>query len=74
MPSGIRILILYCLLIGICVGQQFALTQVSFLTVRLLQRFDCIETLDTDPVIKHNITLVTTPVGVNVKMHAVSGM
>jgi cytochrome P450 len=25
---------------GICIGQQFALTEASYVTVRLLQRFD----------------------------------
>ena len=44
----------------ICVGQQFALTEASYVTVRLLQRFDKIENLEVDPVIRHNLTLINS--------------
>jgi hypothetical protein len=38
-------------------------------TVRLLQRFDKIENLDTGPV-QHNLTLINTSAnGVNVRLH-----
>lgn len=33
----------------ICIGQQFALTEASYITVRLLQEFDRIESRDTEP-------------------------
>ncbi|MCJ1347285.1 hypothetical protein MMC31_005507 [Peltigera leucophlebia] len=33
----------------ICVGQQFALTEASFVTVRLIQEFSCIESRDDGP-------------------------
>ncbi|KAH9204927.1 cytochrome P450 alkane hydroxylase-like protein [Leptodontidium sp. 2 PMI_412] len=55
----------------ICIGQQFALTESSYVTVRLLQRFDKLESLDTDPVIKHNWTLTSCSAnGVKVRAHA----
>jgi hypothetical protein len=44
----------------ICVGQQFALTEASYVTVRLLQRFDKIENLEVDPAIRHNLTLINS--------------
>ncbi|KAK2613284.1 hypothetical protein N8I77_000206 [Diaporthe amygdali] len=54
----------------ICLGQQFALTESSYVTVRLLQRFDAIENLDKDPVTQ-NLTLTTcSGNGVKVRMHA----
>lgn len=56
-------------LIGICVGQQFALTEASYVAVRMLQRFDKIEALDADEVVKHNLTLVNGPLGVNIRLH-----
>ena len=37
----------------------------------MLQRFDSIENWDTDPVIRHNLTLTSCPGnGVKVKLHA----
>ncbi|KAF7861911.1 hypothetical protein EAF04_007792 [Stromatinia cepivora] len=53
----------------ICLGQQFALTETSYLMVRMLQRFDKIEALNPDEVVKHNLTLVNGPPGVNVRLH-----
>ncbi|KAI9820833.1 MAG: hypothetical protein M1826_000858 [Phylliscum demangeonii] len=55
----------------ICIGQQFALTEASYVTVRLLQRFDRIENLDPDPVVRHNLTLTNcSGNGVKVRLHA----
>lgn len=56
----------------ICIGQQFALTEASYVTVRLLQRFDKMENMETDPVIRHNLTLTNcSGNGVKVRAHAV---
>lgn len=57
----------------ICLGQQFALTQASYVTVRMLQRFDAIENMETDLVVKHNLTLTNCSAnGVKVKLHVAS--
>lgn len=40
-------------------GQQFALAEASYVTVRLLQRFEELESMETDPVVRHNLTLTT---------------
>ncbi|OJK00234.1 hypothetical protein ASPACDRAFT_28378 [Aspergillus aculeatus ATCC 16872] len=55
----------------ICIGQQFALTEASYVTVRLLQRFDRVEILDASEVLRHNLTLTNCIAnGVRVRMHA----
>ncbi|KAF2138891.1 uncharacterized protein K452DRAFT_233513 [Aplosporella prunicola CBS 121167] len=55
----------------ICVGQQFALTEASYVTVRLLQRFDKMESLEKDAVVGHNLTLINCIAnGVKVRLHA----
>ncbi|PMD14093.1 cytochrome P450 52A12 [Hyaloscypha hepaticicola] len=55
----------------ICLGQQFAITEASYVTIRLLQRFDKMENLETDPVVRHNLTLTNCPSnGVKVRAHA----
>lgn len=55
----------------ICLGQQFALTECSYVMVRMLQRFDAIENMETDPVVRHNVTLTDcSGNGVKVKLHA----
>lgn len=54
----------------ICLGQQFALTESSYVTVRLLQRFDAIENMEQDPVVKQHLTLTSCKAGgVKVRMH-----
>ncbi|KAI9755539.1 MAG: hypothetical protein M1815_004853 [Lichina confinis] len=54
----------------ICLGQQFALTEASYVTVRLLQRFDAIENRETDPVVRHNQSLTDcSGNGVKVRLH-----
>ncbi|KAK0101499.1 hypothetical protein ONS95_006668 [Cadophora gregata] len=55
----------------ICIGQQFALTESSYVTVRLLQRFEKLEYLETDPIIRHNLSLTDcSGNGVKVRMQA----
>ncbi|MCJ1288257.1 hypothetical protein MMC26_007612 [Xylographa opegraphella] len=54
----------------ICLGQQFALTEASYVTVRLLQRFDILQNRDPEPVTKHNLTLTScSGTGVKVRLH-----
>lgn len=43
----------------ICLGQQFALTEASYVTVRLLQRYEEILNKDLETKIRHNLTLTT---------------
>lgn len=46
---------------------------MSYVTVRLLQRFDKIENRDAEMVARHNLTLISSPYpGVNVIMHGVT--
>ncbi|KAI9680716.1 MAG: hypothetical protein M1817_004156 [Caeruleum heppii] len=53
----------------ICIGQQFALTETSYVTVRLMQRFDALENHDPDPVPKHHLTLIScSATGVKIRM------
>ena len=51
--------------------EQFALTEVAYVTVRLMQRFDKVENEGPDLVVKHNLSLNSSPYpGVNVAIHA----
>ena len=51
-------------------AEQFALTEASYVTVRLIQRFDALKNLETDPVVRHNLTLTSCPgTGVKVQLH-----
>ncbi|RDA85536.1 hypothetical protein CP532_3299 [Ophiocordyceps camponoti-leonardi (nom. inval.)] len=53
----------------ICIGQQFALTEIGYVVIRVLQRFDAIDGSHIGP-IRHNLTLINSPAdGVNVKLH-----
>ncbi|KAF4301334.1 Cytochrome P450 [Botryosphaeria dothidea] len=53
----------------ICIGQQFALTEASYVVVRLLQRFDSLEGIGMDGAVKHGLTLTSCPgEGVKVKL------
>ncbi|CAG8180106.1 unnamed protein product [Penicillium salamii] len=45
----------------ICLGQQFALTNVGYVLVRLLQRFDVIENVNADKEIREILTLGSFP-------------
>jgi len=56
----------------VCLGQQYALTEIGFIIIRLLQRFDRFENVDTstDPIVRHNLTLTDSVAnGVKVKLH-----
>jgi hypothetical protein len=48
--------------------EQYALNEVSFVLVRLLQRYDKIESLDDGPIVKQ-ITMTLSPGNVSVRMH-----
>lgn len=53
----------------ICLGQQFALTEASYVMVRMLQRFDQIRNLDHDPTVKHRYTSTTSPYELRLQLH-----
>ncbi|POR37522.1 Cytochrome P450 52A12 [Tolypocladium paradoxum] len=53
----------------ICIGQQFALTEIAYVVIRLMQRVDDMDGSKAGPV-KHNLTLTNCPAdGVNVRLH-----
>ncbi|OJD28967.1 cytochrome p450 [Diplodia corticola] len=45
----------------ICIGQQFALTEASYVVVRLLQRFEAVEGFGMDGRTLHGLTLTSCP-------------
>ncbi|KAH8661358.1 cytochrome P450 alkane hydroxylase-like protein [Tricladium varicosporioides] len=45
----------------ICLGQQFALTEASYVITRLLQRFESMEYLGSQSIIRHNLCLTNAP-------------
>ncbi|KAK4936535.1 hypothetical protein LTR10_022584 [Elasticomyces elasticus] len=53
----------------ICLGQQFALTEAGYVIVRMLQKFDRIENLETDPIMRHQYSVTTAPVRVPLRLH-----
>ncbi|OAQ64432.1 cytochrome P450 [Pochonia chlamydosporia 170] len=56
----------------ICIGQQFALTEAGYVVARMLQKYDKIENLDPDPVIRHQYTQTTAPARALVRLHEAS--
>lgn len=55
----------------ICIGQQFALTTMGYVLVRLIQRIDEIDGSELGPK-SHGLTLTNSPgEGVNVRLHFV---
>jgi hypothetical protein len=53
-----------------CLGQQFSLTETSYVTVRLLQRFDTMEYPRKNSIILHNLTLMNCPEDpLEIRMH-----
>ncbi|KAM4057284.1 cytochrome p450 [Hirsutella rhossiliensis] len=53
----------------ICIGQQFALTEIAYVVIRLMQRIDAMDGSRIGPV-KHRLTLTNCPAdGVNVRLH-----
>ncbi|KAI9760719.1 MAG: hypothetical protein M4579_001457 [Chaenotheca gracillima] len=56
-----------------CIGQQFALNEVSFVIVRLIQRYDGITLQDPSEKIEKKVSLGLSPAnGVNVRLHRAS--
>jgi hypothetical protein len=56
----------------ICLGQQHALTTAGFTIVRMLQRFDKLENMETEPIAKHQYTVTTSPFRVLLRLHQAS--
>ncbi|KAJ9637341.1 hypothetical protein H2199_007628 [Coniosporium tulheliwenetii] len=56
----------------ICLGQQFALTEAGYVIVRMLQRFDRIENLDTKTEPFHQYSVTTAPLTVPLRLHEAS--
>lgn len=56
----------------ICLGQQFALTEAGYVLVRLVQRYDKLENLDTEDIIRSNLNVTSSPVRTQVRMHEAS--
>ena len=53
-----------------CSVEQYALTEASFVVVKILQRYDAIEALDMTGKIKKGLSFTLKPGdGVKVKMH-----
>ncbi|KAJ9635627.1 hypothetical protein H2204_005801 [Knufia peltigerae] len=53
----------------ICLGQQFALTEAGYVIARIVQRFDQIESMDTEAITRHRYTVTTSPVNTLVRLH-----
>lgn len=53
----------------ICLGQQFALTEAGYVIVRMLQKFDGIQTNESDPIVRHQYSVTTAPARVPVRLH-----
>ncbi|KAK5046114.1 hypothetical protein LTR84_008571 [Exophiala bonariae] len=53
----------------ICLGQQFALTEASYVIVRLMQKFDKIEVFEPDPVTRHMVGVTSAPARLYVRLH-----
>ncbi|MCJ1241206.1 hypothetical protein MMC14_009210 [Varicellaria rhodocarpa] len=53
-----------------CIGQQFSVTEISYLMVRLLQRFDRLENVEPPGPIRHHHTVSNrSGTGVQVRLH-----
>lgn len=53
----------------ICIGQQFALTEIAYVVIRMMQRIDEIDGSAAGPV-KHGLTLTNCPAdGVKLRLH-----
>ncbi|CAG8979569.1 hypothetical protein HYALB_00013453 [Hymenoscyphus albidus] len=53
----------------ICLGQQYAITEASYIIVRLLQRFDDMKNMDPSLEPRYEMGLTVCPSEVKVKMH-----
>jgi len=45
------------------------LTEAGYVIVRMLQKFDAIETYETDPIVRHQYGLTTAPARLPVRFH-----
>lgn len=53
-----------------CIGQQFALMRASYVVVRLLQRFDKMEDVDSEKEIRYGVSLTSCPANpVTLRLH-----
>lgn len=55
-----------------CLGQQFALTEIAYVIVRMLQRFDKLDgSIIANRKIRHGVTLANTPYdGIQLRLHS----
>ena len=53
----------------LCLGQQFALTEAAYVIVRLIQRYDIVESPDKSWVQSHDLTLTDAPSQLLVRFH-----
>jgi len=54
----------------VCLGQQFALNEVSFVLVRFLQRYDRIEAVDMVSPLKKKLSVILGPAeGQKIRLH-----
>ncbi|KAI9847412.1 MAG: hypothetical protein M1837_002601 [Sclerophora amabilis] len=54
----------------VCIGQQFALNEVNYVVVRMLQRFDKIELADPNEKLEKKVSMGLTPAnGAKVRLH-----
>lgn len=53
----------------ICLGQQYALNEASFVIARFLQKYDAIESRDINAPIQKKFSLTLSPVDVKVRLH-----
>jgi cytochrome P450 len=56
----------------ICLGQQFALTEAGYSIVRMMQKYDAIEfveSFDRSAPVKHSLSLTDAPYEVPVRLH-----
>lgn len=54
----------------VCIGQQFALTEIGYVMVRMLQRVDEVDGSELGTP-QHDLTLIDTPLNVKLRMHFV---
>ena len=56
----------------ICIGQQFALTEIAYVIIRMLQRIDAVDASGVGPV-RYGLTLTMCPAdGVKLRLHMAS--
>lgn len=53
----------------ICLGMSFALTEAGYVLVRMLQKYDKIENMDPSNEAKHQYSVTSAPLAVNLRLH-----